>query len=122
MLKLENRKDISVLENAKALKHIFKSKMKSMKEEKLKTKVLHGQYLRILEKSLLDTVTNNKWLSSNLKGETEGLLFAAQDQAINTRNYTKVICSQQVESKCRMCLEYCMMRQWTILYLDVRYY
>ena len=37
-------------------------------------------------------ITTNKWLSSNLKGETEGLLVAAQDQAINTRNYQKVIC------------------------------
>ena len=46
-------------------------------------------------------VTTNKWLSSNLKGETEGLLVAVQDQVINTRNYQKVICGQQVESKCR---------------------
>ena len=29
--------------------------------------------------------------------------MAAQDQAINTRNYQKVICGQQIESKCRMC-------------------
>ena len=49
----------------------------------------------------VDTVTTNEWLSNNLKGETEGLLVAAQDQAINTRNYQKVICGQQVESKCR---------------------
>ncbi|KAK2574045.1 hypothetical protein P5673_000166 [Acropora cervicornis] len=34
MAEFENRKDKSVSENAKALKHIFKSKMKSMKEEK----------------------------------------------------------------------------------------
>ena len=77
--------------------------LKSMKEEKWKNKALHGQYPKILEKPHVDTVTTNKWLSSNLKGETEGLLVAAQDQAINTRNYQKVICGQQVESKCRMC-------------------
>ena len=47
-------------------------------------------------------VTTNKWLSSNLKGETEGLLVAVQDQVINTRNYQRVICGQQVESKCRI--------------------
>ena len=74
-----------------------------MKEEKWKNKALHGQYPKILEKSHVDTVTTNKWLSSNLKGETEGLLVAAQDQAINTRNYQKIICGHQVESKCRMC-------------------
>ena len=50
-----------------------------------------------------DTVTTNKWLSSNLRVETAELLVVAQDQAINTRNYQKVICGQQVKSKCRMC-------------------
>ncbi|CAH3195152.1 unnamed protein product [Porites evermanni] len=48
--------------------------MKSMKKEKWKNKALHGQYPKILEKPHVDTVTTKKWLSSNLKGETEGLL------------------------------------------------
>ena len=107
MPEIKNRKDKSASENAKALKHMFKSKMKSVKEERWKNKTLDGlQYPRNLEKPHVDTVTTNKWLSSNLKGETEGLLVAAQDQAINTRNYQKVICGQQVESKCRMCSQY----------------
>ena len=50
-----------------------------------------------------DTVTNNKWLSRNLRVETEELLVVAQDQTINIRNYQKVIRDQQVKSKCRMC-------------------
>ena len=82
MPEFENREDKSASENALALKHIFKSKMKSTKEEKWKDKALHGQYPKILEKPHVDTITTNKWLSSNLKGETEGLLVAAQDQAI----------------------------------------
>ena len=69
-------------------------------------KALHGQYPKILEKPQVDTTTTNKWLSSNLKAETEGLLVAAQDQAMNTRNYQKVICGQRVESKCRMCSQH----------------
>ena len=40
-----------------------------MKEEKWKNKALHVQYPRNLEKLHVDTVTTNKWLSSNLKGE-----------------------------------------------------
>ena len=76
----ENREDKSTSENAKALKLIFKPKMKSMKEERGKDKALHGQYPKILEKPHVDTITTNKWLSNNLKGETEGLLVAAQDQ------------------------------------------
>ena len=84
----------------------LKSKMKSMKEEKCKNKALHGQYPRIVEKPQVDAVITNKWLSSNLKGEPKELLVAAKDQAINTRNYQKVICGQQVESKCRICSQH----------------
>ena len=79
MPEIENREDKSASENAKALKHVFKSRMKSMKEEKWKNKALHGQYPKILEKPHVDTVTTTEWLSSNLKEETEGLLVAAQD-------------------------------------------
>ena len=77
-----------------------------MEEEKWKDKALHGQHSKILEKPHVDTITTNKWLSSNLKGETAGLLMAAQDQAINIRNYQKVVCGQQADSKCRMCSQH----------------
>ena len=43
MPEFENREDKSVSENAKVLKHTFKTKMKSMKEEKWKNKAFHGQ-------------------------------------------------------------------------------
>ena len=55
MPEFENREDKSASENAKALKHIFKSKMKAMKEEKRKDKALHGQYPKILEKPHVDS-------------------------------------------------------------------
>ena len=42
MPEIESREDNSASENAIALKHMFKSKMKSMKEEKRKNKALHG--------------------------------------------------------------------------------
>ena len=80
--------------------------MKLMKEEKWKNKALYGQYPRILGKRHVDTVTTNKWLPSNLKEETRGPLVAAQDKAINTRNYQKVICGLQVQSKCRVCSQH----------------
>ena len=80
MPEFENKEHKSASENSKVSKQMFKSKMTSMKEEKWKNKALHGQYQRILEKPHVDTVTTNEWLSSNLKGETEGLLVAAQDQ------------------------------------------
>ena len=67
MSEFENKEHKSPSENAKALKNIIKSKMKSKKEEKWKNKALHHQYPKLLEKSHVDTVTTNKWLSSNLK-------------------------------------------------------
>ena len=80
MSEFENKGDKSASENAKGLKHMITSKMKLVKEKKWKNKDLHGQYRKIPEKPHLDTVTTNKWLSSNLKGETEGILVAVQDQ------------------------------------------
>ena len=69
----ENKEDKSASENAKALKNMIKSKMKSVKKEKWKNRALHGQYPKVLEKPHVDIVTTNKWLSRNLKGETEGV-------------------------------------------------
>ena len=63
MSEFENKEDKSASENAKALKNMIKTKMKSVKGEN----------------------NTNRWFSNNLKGETEGLLVAAQDQALNTR-------------------------------------
>ena len=48
-----NVEEKSASENAKSLKHVFKSKMKSLKEEKWKNKALHGQYPKILESLML---------------------------------------------------------------------
>ena len=58
MPEIENRGDKSASKNAKTLKHMFKSQ--SRKEESWKSKVLHGQYSKILEKAHVDTVTTNK--------------------------------------------------------------
>lgn len=66
-----------------------------------KEKALHGQYIRKVE----DMKTCSwKWLKSGwLKKETEGLLLAAQDQALPTRNYKVAIMKEQGSKKCRMC-------------------
>ena len=55
----ENKEDKSASENAKSLKNMSKSKMKSEKKEKLKNKALHGQYPKLLEKPHVDIVTTN---------------------------------------------------------------
>ena len=61
MPEFEKREVKSAWENAKYLKHMFKSKMKSMKEEKWENKfALHDQYPKILEEPHVDTVSTNK--------------------------------------------------------------
>ena len=40
---------------------------------------------------------------TGLKGETEGLITAGQDQALNTRYYSKHIIKQVTTDRCRMC-------------------
>ena len=60
-----------------------------------------------------------KWLSSNLKKETEEPLVTTQDQATKIKNHQKVICGKQVKSNCKVCSH--MKRQRTILYLDEKY-
>ncbi|KAJ8018646.1 hypothetical protein HOLleu_43265 [Holothuria leucospilota] len=47
-----------------------------------------------------------KWLScTGLKIETEALITAAQDQALNTKSHQANIMKVTTDSKCRMCTE-----------------
>ena len=44
-----------------------------------------------------------EWMKhTGLKGETEGLITEAQDQALNTRYYSKHIITQGTTDNCRM--------------------
>ena len=74
---------------------------KTKRMEGWKDKVLHGQYPKrtgALEVSSWD------WLKRGwMKKETEGMLMAAQDQALPTRNYKVRVMKEQGSSKCRMC-------------------
>jgi hypothetical protein len=60
----------------------------------------------------LDRIYNNnnksyRWLKfGDIKGETESVIMAAQDRAINTNYFKKKFLKQEIESRCRMCKEY----------------
>ena len=65
---------------------------------------LHGQFER--DTKTLKTEESWDWLSKgDLKRETESLLIAAQDQALNTNSVRKNICDQVESDRCRLCGE-----------------
>ena len=80
----------------------FKKRKKTERWTELREKALHGQHFRQTDSiSSKETWT---WLQKGfLKKETEGLILAAQDQALRTNAIKAKIDKSQTESKCRMC-------------------
>ena len=55
-------------------------------KKKWKNKVLHGQYIRNIDRQLISEEDSILWLSKgDLKAETESEILAAQDQALQTK-------------------------------------
>ena len=81
----------------------FKSRRISNNLQSWRSKPLHGQFLREVETSC-DMNFQWKWLSSaNLKKESEGFIFACQDQAITTNVVKANIFHLPVSVNCRLC-------------------
>lgn len=70
-------------------------------------KPLHGQHGRDIKEPTVDKEQTLKWLCQGvLKGETESLIIAAQDQSIATNYIRQRIYGEPVSSKCRLCKQY----------------
>ena len=70
--------------------------------ESYKEKVLHGQYEKLT--AGIRSSDSWEWLrKGTLKKETEGMLMAAQDQALRTNAIKSRIDKQDVSPVCRMC-------------------
>ena len=95
--------DKPTAENAKLLKQEIKKELVKKKNNGWRSKPLHGKYPSLIGEPHVDLPNTNNWLRSDIKGETEGLLIAAQDQALYTRNYQKHIVGKEIDSRCRMC-------------------
>ena len=71
---------------------------------KWREKAMYGKFPNYLDKDHVDVELSFEWMKyTGLKGETEGLITAAQDQALNTRYYSKHITKQGTTDRCRMC-------------------
>ena len=82
-------------------KENYKSRIEREKLEHFEHMQLHGQFERQTKEDKTELSWN--WLQSgNMKRETESLLVAAQEQALNT-NSVKRIYDKKVSNKCRLC-------------------
>jgi hypothetical protein len=75
--------------------------------KKWKNKIMHGQYIRNMDRQLISEEDTFLWLlKGNLKAETGSEIVAAQDQALNIKYYTTKILHTETESKCRLCQQF----------------
>jgi len=89
---------------AQNIKNQLKSSIANEKIEELKRKPMHRQFYQDLERPLVDKKRSLAWLcNSGLKGETESLIIAAQDQALNMCYHQRNIMKQPNDSKCIIC-------------------
>lgn len=82
----------------------LKKAMETEKLERIMVKPLHRQFIQNFGNATVDRESSVQWLTKcDLKGETESLIIAAQDQALQTKYYKKMILHQDTDSSCRMC-------------------
>jgi hypothetical protein len=80
---------------------------RGFEEEKEKNKVMHGQYIRNMDRQLISEEDTFLWLSKgDLKEEIESEIVAAKDQALHTKYYATKILNTQTDSKCRLCQQF----------------
>ena len=88
-------------------KNTIEAEKKRRKEEKMlkwKEKALHGKLMRDTEE--VRSEASWCWVRKGfLRKETEGMIFAAQEQAIRTNWIKKNIDKQDISEKSRMCGE-----------------
>ena len=89
---------------AKQLQLKYKEDFKKTVRDKWKKRTMHGNFPNYLDKDHVNVELSFGWRKhTGLKGEMEGLITAAQDQAPNIRYYSKHTIKQGTTNRCRMC-------------------
>ena len=95
-------RSLEIDENSVEDKGTFEKRVIEEKKDDLKGMKLHGQFE--VQTENLKTEESWNWLSKgDLKRETESLLMAAQEQALNTNSIKKNIYKTSDDDKCRLC-------------------
>jgi hypothetical protein len=80
-----------------------KGRLREALKKKWKNKVMHGQYIRNMDRKLISEEDTFLWLSNgDLKAETESEIVATQDQALNMKCYATKLLHTETDSKCRL--------------------
>ena len=73
----------------------------------MKNKVMHGKYIRNIDRQVISEEDTFLWLSKgDQKAENESEIVAAQDQTLQTKYYATKILSKETDSKCRLCQQF----------------
>jgi hypothetical protein len=105
---LEELNQLSGMNDAKqdGMQHT-KGRMREVLKKKWKNKVMHGHYIRNMDRQLISEEDTFLWLSKgDIKAETESKIVAAQDQTLNTKYYATKILHTEMNSKCRLCQQH----------------
>ncbi|XP_062829348.1 zinc finger protein with KRAB and SCAN domains 5 isoform X3 [Anolis carolinensis] len=101
LIEVKNQK----LLKAQQTKHQYKKTALQTRADSWHNKTLHGKFLDKIE-GKADKEKTWLWLTNGiLKKETEGLIFAAQEQAIRTNAIKAKIEKSADDPKCRLCKE-----------------
>jgi len=84
-----------------------KARLGQSLKKNMENKVMHGQYIRNIDRQLISEEDTFLWLSKgDLKAETESEIVAAQDQALQTKYYATKILNIETDSKYRLCQKF----------------
>ena len=81
---------------------VYRKRTSKSRMGEWQSKPMHGQFLR--QTKNLSSNDTWQWLQrGELKKETEGMIMAAQDQALRTRYIQRAIDGTNISPKCRKC-------------------
>lgn len=93
-----------IVEVVKDLRKEVKSEICKQLIKEWSSKPMHGKYPLSVQQPHVNRKATHAWLQrGRLKGETEALITAAQDQSLRTRSYEKRILKTGGDGLCRLC-------------------